>query len=504
MRFRVVLVTLTLSSLACQTVLGPLLDVPASPAPPLAATATPLPLPTEAPPPTEDAATAPPAPTLEVGVTPGASFNPPQFNANGVRMCAYQPGVSVPAQMPPEVVAQSTPTPFPTPTPPPASAVDQATTDEQLRLFRDLWTVVRDHYVYEDYRGLDWEAVGDKYEAYIRQGLTQADFQAAMGALIFELGDDHSRYLTAEEVAEEEAEQSTGFDFVGIGALVSGIEGTDYKVITSVFPGSAAEAAGLRPHDTILSVDGGPIEDENGQSRTLGPEGTDVTIEVRRPGEAAVTLTITRRRVNSNLPIDYCLVPGTRIGYIYFPGFNDESVDDQTRAALEKMTADGPLSGLILDNRQNSGGLNTVAHPIMEMFAEGFQGQFVSREQRERLVLRPEDINGSQTVPLIVLVDVDTASYGEIASGVLRVAGRARIVGQVTYGNVERLWAYDFDDGSRVWLASETFTPRNEANGVWEDTGIVPDVLVPTRWDMFTEATDPALAKAVEMLLNGK
>jgi C-terminal processing protease CtpA/Prc len=85
-------------------------------------------------------------------------------------------------------------------------------------------------------------------------------------------------------------------------------------------------------------------------------------------------------------------------------------------------------------------------------------------------------------------------------SGVLQNSGRARVVGQTTLGNVEILWGYDFDDSSRVWLAHETFQPVDLPNGIWEKTGIVPDVLVPTRWDLFSEATDPALAKAVELL----
>ncbi len=203
----------------------------------------------------------------------------------------------------------------------------------------------------------------------------------------------------------------------------------------------------------ILQVDGGPIFDETtGDSRTLGPAGTDVTVTVQRPGQAPKDITITRGQVTGNIPIDYCLVPGTRIGYIYFPSFDDETIDNQTRAALEALTADGPLDGLILDNRLNGGGSDTVADPIMGFFAAGVQGDFVSREASETLDIQPEDIGGSQTVPLVILVDIGTASYGEISSGVLRVAGRATIVGQTTYGNVERLWGYDFDDGSpRPW-----------------------------------------------------
>jgi len=104
-------------------------------------------------------------------------------------------------------------------------------------------------------------------------------------------------------------------------------------------------------------------------------------------------------------------------------------------------------------------------------------------------------------VPLVVLVGVNTVSYGEVLSGVLRLAGRAQIVGEPTLGNVEQLRRYDFNDGSRAWIASATFEPLGQASGIWEETGIIPDVLVPTRWDLFTEANDPALAQAVELFM---
>ena len=110
---------------------------------------------------------------------------------------------------------------------------------------------------------------------------------------------------------------------------------------------------------------------------------------------------------------------------------------------------------------------------------------------RTELELTPEDIGGSQTVPLVVLVGRDTVSYGETLAGVLRVTARATIMGEVTDGNVEQLHSFELGDGWRAWIATDTFQPLGEATGVWERTGIIPDVVLPTRWELFTEATDP-------------
>jgi carboxyl-terminal processing protease len=450
--------------------------------------------------PTSTRVAATPSATLEPGTSPTAI---PQVNAAGVRYCYYVPGVSVPAQMPPEVLA--TPTPFvePTVTPPPTSTVDAATTQKQLDEFQQLWQDVKDNYVYTDYNGHDWNAIGDKYRALINQGLSQDDFYTAMRDMIYELGDDHSRFESPDEVKQEEQDLAGQQDFVGIGALVQPLQDGNAGTIVAVFPNSPAAEAGLRLHDKVVAVDGGPWLDETtGKSRTLGEAGTQVTVTIERPGEQAHDISFTRRAVSGSLPIDYCIVPGTRIGYIYLPTFFDETIPDQVREALKKMTADGPLDGLILDNRMNAGGANTVADPILGFFTSGVQGHFVDRgaNQSRPLDIKAEDINGSQTVPLAILVDLGTASYGEIFSGILRVAGRAKIVGQDTLGNVEVLHAFDFSDGSRAWIAAETFEPNGEANGIWERTGIIPDYYAPTRWDLFTEATDPALAKAVAVL----
>ncbi len=490
-RFHLTLLSLVLASLACQTVLPNPTAIPTSTARPLPPTTTPLP--------------ASPTPTLAATPTPGAITRPQptpfSTTPSGVRYCAYQPGVSIPAQMPPEVLQSPTHEPFPTSAPPQPSQVSADTTTHQLSVFEDLWQVVKDNYLYSDFNGHDWDAIGDQYRALIQGGLSDEDFYSAMDAMIFELGDEHSQYQSPQSVKEEEASFAGNNDYVGIGVLHTFLG--DRSVIIFTFPDSPAREAGLLPHDSIVAVNGTPVANiENGISSVIrGPEGTEVTISVARPGAENFDLTLIRRRITGAAPIDYCLVPGPRrIAYIFLPGLDDATFPEQLRVALENMTMDGPLDGLVLDNRQNGGGGSDIFEESIGLFTHGTVGYFVNRQGKDPLRITAEDVGGSQTLPMVVLVGLDTVSFGEIMSGALQNSGRALVVGQTTLGNVEILYGYDFDDGSRAWVAHDTFQPVNLENGLWEKTGIVPDVSVPTRWDLFTEATDPALAKAVELL----
>ncbi len=420
-----------------------------------------------------------------------------------VRACDYVPGVSQPAVMPPEVLNPPPPPPpppivLPTPTP-----VPPETTAAQLDVFGGLWNAVSDHYVDPDFNGVDWNAIGDQYQALIEQGLTDADFYLAMGEMVRELGDGHSYFQSPQLAADEDARIAAGQSFVGIGILALPIPGAEeIGAIISIFPGSTAEAAGLRPHDALLEVDGLPYRDEFGIARSLGPAGTSFELTYQRPGETPQTITIMRQAVQGFLPIDRCIVPDTRIGYVLVPTLLDSSIDDQVREALQDMTFDGPLEGLVLDNRMNGGGLGSVAQDLLGLFTSGLQGHYVTRDaEAEPFTITASDAGGSQSLPLVALIDRNTVSYGEIVSGVLQHSDRATLLGGRTAGNVEQLFRYDFANGSRAWLATRSFAPNGLPPGFWEGTGVLPDVSVPTRWDLFSEATDPALAEAVELLL---
>ncbi len=406
----------------------------------------------------------------------------------------------VPAFIPPEC------TTIPVATIPPEQAI-QATPefqiteipqDEQLSIFREMGDIVEDIYVYPDYNGKDWNEIETRYQGRVEAGLDTQTFYSEMDSMIDELGDEHSFFLSPLEVAESEAELRGDIEFVGVGIYGQPDFERERLIVVSTFPGSPAEFGGIQHHDSILFVDGQSIREEMG-NLLRGPQCSAVVLTVQSPGEAPRDVMLMRYSIQGNIPIDARLVAttdGSKIGYIFIPSFFDETLPQQISNALNEF---GPLDGLILDLRMNGGGSSSVAYPIFEFFINGQLGQFVSRESARVLEIEANEIQNSQTVPLVVMVSEDTVSFGEIFAGVMQDAGRAQIVGETSLGNVEVLHGYSFDDGSQVWLAAETFySAFSDAN--WEETGIIPDVQAFAEWDTFYFETDPSITAAVMLL----
>lgn len=369
---------------------------------------------------------------------------------------------------------------------------------EQLQIVDQLASIVEDVYVYPDYNGHDWNEIKSRYRGKIEAGLDTESFYREMQAMIEELQDEHSRFLSPLEVEEWEAELRGESQFVGIGIYSLEDLERERLIVISTFPGSPAEQGGIRAHDSILMVDGQPLDLEKG-SRLRGPACSAVVVTVQSPGEAPREVMLVRQSIQGGLEIDARLVPtadGSKIGYIFIPTFFDETIPPQIENALN---AFGQLDGLILDVRLNGGGSSSVVHPILEHFVRGILGSFVSRSSSRPLDLPANPIHNSQTVPIVVIVSKETVSYGEIFAGVLRDSRGAQIVGETSLGNVEVMYAYNFDDGSQAWIASETFFPKNSDDN-WEETGIVPDVAALAAWDSFYFEIDPSIEAAVQML----
>jgi carboxyl-terminal processing protease len=406
------------------------------------------------------------------------------------------PSLEPPTPSPVPIVAAPLPTATPIPVTP------DETMARQLRVFTHLWETVRNVYVYPDFNGLDWDEMYRRYRARIEAGMEDEGFYQAMREMIDELGDDHSAFYSPEEVAEEEEILSGQLDYVGIGIYVTILPDEGCAVLLQVFPDSPAERAGLLGHDRILAVDGMPVIDELGQEhldRLKGPADSQVRLTAQTPGLEPRELILTRTHIQAQLRVDAYRFPGTDVGYLTIPTFWDLTIAGRVREVLEGLMAEGELDGLVLDIRINGGGLDTALQDTLSIFVDGELGAFVGQDTERPLVIEAEPVGNSQELPLVVLVGRETESFGEVFGGLLQESGRARVVGRTTEGNVETLQQVDFEDGSRAWIASETFRPLSGAD--WEESGIIPDLEIPLDWCDFTAETDLQLQAALDLLL---
>jgi C-terminal processing protease CtpA/Prc len=192
---------------------------------------------------------------------------------------------------------------------------------------------------------------------------------------------------------------------------------------------------------------------------------------------------------------------GKQIGYLLLTGFADETIDDQVAQALDELSRDAALDGLIIDNRQNSGGADDIARGVLAYFTSGVLGHFVDRDNEMRpFRVSGSSIEGSNRLPLVILIGPNTVSFGEIFAGILKDSGRAYLIGETTEGNMELLWGYDFPDGSRAWIAREKFLPSRHPELDWEKSGIIPDLVLASNWDEVTLGTDPVIIAALQHL----
>lgn len=286
------------------------------------------------------------------------------------------------------------------------------------------------------------------------------------------LGDIYSEYYSAEDL-NAFMQQAEGI-YYGIGAYVGLDPETGFPKISGVIEGAPAEDVDLRPNDLIYEVDG---ESTYGLSLTeavaliKGPEGTDVVLTIVRDGEADfMDVTITRARVEAPTVKQEMLEDG--MAYIQVTEFDDVTVD-QFAEALAVSRGSG-MKGMILDLRANPGGnLDAVVDMCRMILPEGLV-VYTENKKGER---KEYTCDGTREleVPLVVLVDMNSASASEIMAGAIKDYGIGTLVGTTTFGKGIVQQVMPFRDGSAVKMTiSAYFTPKgNNIHGL----GIEPDVV---------------------------
>ena len=387
------------------------------------------------------------------------------------------------------------PTTAPTKPPPPtAPPIPQAlTVAERQQVFNEVWSTVKQHYLYADFRGLDWDAMREEYGPRVDVDQDNEAFYGDMAEMVARLGDHHSRFLPPAAAQAQDA-TATGYEnTVGIGVVTQ--PKADGAFVQMVFPDSPAARADMRPRDRIIAVDGRPYAASDGD--LLGLAGTTVRLNVVRPGEKPRDVVLVRQEVQGRIEPYYRRFPGD-IGYVAISTLWVNDMDEQVSGALTELVSDGRLRGLILDVRANGGGWNKVLTGILSHFVRGQVGMFFDQRHVRPLVIPPPAGPDLRGLPLVVLVDGDTASYAELLAAILQREGRALIVGTPTSGNTETIYAYTLKDGSRLWLAQEGFRLQNGTN--LEGVGVQPESVVDVDWTHYSEDDDPQLLEALRLL----
>lgn len=286
------------------------------------------------------------------------------------------------------------------------------------------------------------------------------------------VGDVYSTYYTQEEYDEFKEETSGIYNGIGIKMY---LETEDNSiVIKEVFEGSPAESAGILPHDKIIKVAGKSV---SGNDYTIvtelvaGEKDTDIALTIYRPSDNK-TYDYSLTRGNITYPTVYFRMLDKDLAYIQITKF-EELTHNQFKNALEK-SIEQNAKGIVLDLRNNPGGLLRIAKNIVdELIPEGI---IVSTKDKNGKSIEYYADNEYNDVPMVVLINGNSASASEVVSGALKDYSRAKLVGETSYGKGIVQTIIPLSDGSAIKLTtSQYFTP----SGVCiQGIGIEPDVYV--------------------------
>ena len=297
--------------------------------------------------------------------------------------------------------------------------------------------------------------------------------QAAIHGMVSSL-DPYSAYLEGDEYDELKISSSGRYSGVGIELSIE----DDQVVVIAPFDGSPAAQAGIRSGDVIVTIDGVSV-DTNSLSDTIGrmrgAEGTTVKIGILREGVAQpMMFTLTRSRVELHSVRAEMLEPG--YGYVRISQFSETTADDFMAALKDLRKHNGaPLKGLVLDLRDNPGGVLEAAVSVADAFLDS--GVIVTAKGRTpdskfEMDATPGDaLNGA---PIVVLVNGGSASAAEIVAGALKDQHRAKLMGRTTFGKGSVQTIIPLSEDRAVKLTTSLYyTPSGVSIN---HRGIAPDI----------------------------
>jgi carboxyl-terminal processing protease len=334
-----------------------------------------------------------------------------------------------------------------------SKGTDNSSTYEQLRLFTEVLSIVQNQYV---------DDVPPKELIY-------SAIKGTLRGL-----DPHSSFLDPDSLKEMQVETSGSFGGLGIEITLR----DDILTVVSPIEGTPAFRAGLQPGDRIIKIDGLTSKDmqlADAVKRMRGKPGTKVTISVVREGWAEPKdFEIQREVIHVQSVRTHEL--GDGVGYIRVRQFQEQTAQD-LEAAIDKLAKAG-MKAMVLDLRNNPGGLLTAAVEVSEKFLD--DGKLVvyteGRVRNQNMRFTAHAKRPHTKIPMVVMVNQGSASASEIVAGALQDYGRAKVVGTQSFGKGSVQTIIPLSDGAGLRLTTaKYFTPKGRSI---QGKGITPDVIV--------------------------
>jgi len=347
------------------------------------------------------------------------------------------------------------------------SAVDSSTY-KSLKLFNEVLDIVEKNYVEE-----------------VKQ---KKLIDEAVAGMIKSL-DPHSAFLTPEQYKELQVDTSGTFGGLGIVIAMQ----NDQLTVVSPIEDTPAFKAGIQAGDRIVKIDGQITKGmtiQDAVKKMRGPENTKVTLTILRKDMKELKDFVITRAVIKIKSVKHGMYDGN-IGYIRISAFQESTLDELRKALQQVNGKSNDLKGLVIDVRNNPGGLLDQAVKASDAFLKS--GTIVSTKGRVKAIestFVAKDDGSEPTCPMVVLVNEGTASASEILSGALQDNGRAIVLGMPTFGKGSVQTVIPLEGGSALKLTTaKYFTPKGRSI---QAEGIKPDIVV----ELIRQADGPETADA--------
>lgn len=353
------------------------------------------------------------------------------------------------------------------------SSVRAALHDSPKAIVDEAWQLVNQNYVDGSFNQQDWQAV--RRQLLGRHYSSREQAYNALRTALAQLNDPYTRFMDPEEY--DTLTTQTSGELSGIGVQLTQDEVTQFLKIVEPISGSPAAKAGIHPGDQLLAIDGRSTEKmtvEQASALIRGKVGTLIELNLLRNNQEKLNITLTRAVIElPTVRSELRLEQGHRVGYIRLGEFSAHAAS-QIQQAIKSLQ-DQKVEGYVLDLRGNPGGLLNSSIEIARMWIDqGLIVRTVDRQGKHDKI--SADDSALTELPLVVLVDGNSASSSEILTGALQDNQRATVVGTTTFGKALVQSVHELSDGSGLAVTiAHYYTPSGTDIS---HKGITPDIAV--------------------------